>query len=80
MNKFSYSLNYHHCYTEYLLYVFKKRSGKLDTCMCLHIFFFQENRPNLLPTMYARLYLLKALHFVMTEGLHLLGVTPATQL
>lgn len=48
--------------------------------VCAYISFFQENRPNLLPTMYARLYLLKALHFVMTEGLHLLGVTPATQL
>lgn len=45
-----------------------------------HTHVLVENRPNLLPTMYARLYLLKALHFVMTEGLHLLGVTPATQL
>lgn len=54
--------------------------GKFDMCIHHGHIFFQENRPNLLPTMYARLYLLKALHSVMTEGLCLMGITPATQL
>lgn len=62
------------------MYLKREVVNLIHVCAYSYISFFQENRPNLLPTMYARLYLLKALHFVMTEGLHLLGVTPATQL
>ncbi|XP_060560393.1 DALR anticodon-binding domain-containing protein 3-like [Ruditapes philippinarum] len=39
-----------------------------------------EGRAQLLPTMYARLYLLKAVHQVMINGLALLGIQPLSQL
>ncbi|VDH90888.1 Hypothetical predicted protein [Mytilus galloprovincialis] len=39
-----------------------------------------ENREHLLPTMYARLYLLKVTHQIMCHALSLLGITPLNQL
>lgn len=39
-----------------------------------------ENRTHLLPTMYARLYLLKIIHGMMCHGLHQLGIVPLNQL
>nr|XP_022298942.1 DALR anticodon-binding domain-containing protein 3-like isoform X2 [Crassostrea virginica] len=45
-----------------------------------HTHVLVENRPNLLFTMYARLYLLEAVHTVMKDSLHLMGICPPTQL
>ncbi|XP_063401813.1 DALR anticodon-binding domain-containing protein 3-like [Mytilus trossulus] len=39
-----------------------------------------ENLEHLLPTMYARLYLLKVIHQIMCHALSLLGITPLNQL
>ncbi|XP_001192714.4 DALR anticodon-binding domain-containing protein 3 [Strongylocentrotus purpuratus] len=39
-----------------------------------------EPRPHLLPTMFARIYLLKAVHQVLGNGLALLKITPLTQM
>ena len=40
----------------------------------------QEPRPHLVPTIHARLYLLKAVHQVLRNGLTLLRITPLTQM
>ncbi|XP_061187617.1 DALR anticodon-binding domain-containing protein 3-like [Saccostrea echinata] len=45
-----------------------------------HVHVLVENRPNLMPTMFARLYLLKAIHYILKDGLHLMGISPPTQL
>ncbi|XP_062600522.1 DALR anticodon-binding domain-containing protein 3-like [Saccostrea cucullata] len=50
------------------------------SCYYSHVHVLVENRPNLLPTMFARLYLLKALHRVIKDGLYLMGICPPTQL
>ena len=49
-------------------------------CRNEEFYLLQENRPNLLSTMYARLYLLEAVHTVMKDSLHLMGICPPTQL
>lgn len=47
-------------------------------CYSSIIFFllFQENRPQLLPTIYARIYLLKYLRIIFNETLKLFDIEP----
>ncbi|WAR26505.1 DALD3-like protein [Mya arenaria] len=45
----------------------------------LNIHTHKEARPHLYPQMFARLYLLKAVHQVLVNGLQLIAVSPLSQ-